>query len=198
MSSSVYLFGELKDGRRCWWNGIYRDATANFKPVSIPCFDDADATLVSFEFAIEARKRWRQDFGIVVHVALEKYGPTVSDDASQNSGEDTRTPQFVPFTNGLGLFVTPGTRPDGRCWYLRSGDVPSFRDHQRHTAIESISGATPQEAAQRAVDSWGVEILFRDPNQDARDEEERKKAALEANRRQLNGVLVRPGDRVGI
>jgi hypothetical protein len=195
--SSVYLVGETRDGRRCWFSGTYKDEIRNFKPLQIPQFDDVTGKEVSLEFALEARKRWREDFGAVVHVALEKYGPFISDDGSQNSGDDNRTPQFVLFTNGLGLTVTPGTRPDGRCWYVRASDIPSFKDHQRHTAIESIGGATPEKAAQRAVDSWGLEILFRDPDQDARDEAERQRVANGAKKRHLNGARIRPGDRAG-
>lgn len=192
--SLVYLVSETHDGRRCWFSGSFDTRTNKFQqPVNVPLFDDETGRQVSLEFAIEARKRWREDFGITVRICLEKYGQPIGDDGSQNSGEDNRTPQFVPFTNGLGLTATPGTRPDGRCWFVRAVDIPAFAEGTRHTAIESINGATPVEAAQRAVDCWGQQILFRDPNQDSRDEEARKKAAVEENKRRLNGARIRPG-----
>ena len=108
--------------------------------------------------------------------------------------QDLRQPQFVPFTNGLGLIVTPGNTPKGQTWFVKASEIPAFKIDGRHTAIESVSGATPIEAAQRAVDSWGQEILFRDPAQDERDEKARQQAQVVQQRNQTPRNI-RPGDR---
>ncbi len=108
--------------------------------------------------------------------------------------QDLRQPQFVPFTNGLGLQVTPGRTPRGDAWFVRAAGIPAFAQDGRHTVIESVSGATPIEAAQRAIDSWGQEILFRDPAQDERDEKARNQVQ-EAQRRNQTPQNIRPGDR---
>ncbi len=104
---------------------------------------------------------------------------------------DVRQKHFVKFTNGLGLYVTPGRDPIGEAWFVRAADVPSFVKDGRHTTIESISGRTPIEAAQRAIDLWSQNILFRDPADIAREQQERHQAAQQ--RTFTPGI--RPGDR---
>jgi hypothetical protein len=174
--SLVYLVGISKTGRRCWFTGTDTRLNRLQQPIQIPLFDDEQSKPVSLEFALEARDRWRRDFGIDGHIAIERDGAFIDEDRGAPALEhDLRRPQFVPFTNGLGLLVTPGRRPEGPCWFVRASDVPAFADGGRHTAIESATGTTPIEAAQRAVDSWGQEILFRDSAQDEHEQAAQKK-----------------------
>jgi hypothetical protein len=152
------------------------------QPVQFPIFDDENSKQVDLAFALDARERWRKDFGINVQITFEKYGPPIDEDRGAPALEqDIRQAQFVRFSNGLGLLVTPGRRPEGPCWFVRAADIPAFADGARHTAIESLAGNTPEEAALRAVDSWSQETLFRDPAQDERDEKARRQASQQKN-----------------
>jgi len=192
--SLVVIVGSTPDGRRCWFIGTDTRLNRYQQPVQYPLFDDENSKQVTLEFALDARERWRKEFGIDCHIAIEKYGKFIDDDHGNASPEqDLRQPQFVTFTNGLGLFVTPGNTPKGQAWFVKALDIPVFKTDGRHTAIESVSGATPIEAAQRAVDSWGQEILFRDPSQDERDEITRQAQATQ--RRNQAPRNIRPGDR---
>lgn len=193
--SLVFLVATSKDGRRCWFAGTDTRLNRFSQPVQFPLFDDESSKQVSLEFALDARDRWKNEFGIDCHIALEKYGKFIEDDHRPQAPEqDLRHPQFVPFTNGLGLQVTPGRTPRGDAWFVRAADIPAFAQDGRHTAVESVSGATPIEAAERAVDSWGQEILFRDPAQDERDEKARQQAQAVQQRNQTPRNI-RPGDR---
>ncbi len=163
--SLVYLVSTSKDGRRCWFTGTDTRLNRFSQPVQFPLFDDEASKQVSLEFALDARERWKKEFGIDCHIALEKYGKFIEDDHGLQAPEqDLRQPQFVPFTNGLGLIAFPATRPAGWCWAIRSVDIPSFQTDKKYTTIETIFGPTPEAAAQRAVDLYGQEILFVNPN----------------------------------
>jgi hypothetical protein len=162
--SLVYIAGISKDGKRCWFAGTVTRLNRLQQPIQVPLFDDEKSKQVDLAFALDARDRWRKDFGINVQITLEKYGPPIDEDRGAPALEqDFRRAQFVRFSNGLGLLVTPGRRPEGPCWFVRAADIPSFADGGRHAVIESVAGTTPIEAAQRAVDSWGQQILFFDP-----------------------------------
>jgi hypothetical protein len=193
--SLVFLCGTTKDGHRCWFVNTDTRLNRFQQPVQYPLFDDEASKQVTLEFALDARERWKKEFGIDCHIAVEKYGKFIEDDHGPQAPEqDLRQPQFVPFTNGLGLIVTPGNTPKGQAWFVKASDIPAFNIDRRHTAIESVSGATPIEAAQRAVDSWGQEILFRDPAQDERDEKARQQSQA-AQQRNQTPRNIRPGDR---
>jgi len=193
--SFAYLVSTSKDGRRCWFVGTDARLNQYQQPIQVPQFDDENSKPVSLEFALDAKVRWKREFGIDCHIAIEKYGEFIEDDHGPQAPEqDLRQPQFVPFTNGLGLQVTPGRTPRGDAWFVRAAGIPAFAQDGRHTVIESVSGATPIEAAQRAIDSWGQEILFRDPAQDERDEKARNQVQ-EAQRRNQTPQNIRPGDR---
>jgi len=193
--SLVYLVSTSKGGRRCWFVNTDTRLNKYKQPVQFPLFDDENSRQVSLEFALDAKERWLKEFGISCHIALEKFGNFVEEDRGTVTPEqDLRQPQFVPFTNGLGLIVTPGNTTKGQAWFVKASDIPVFKIDGRHTAVESVSGATPIEAAQRAVDSWGQEILFRDPAQDERDEQARQQAQA-AQQRNHTPRNIRPGDR---
>jgi hypothetical protein len=193
--SLVYLVSTSKDGRRCWFVNTDTRLNKYQQPIQVPQFDDENSKPVTLEFALDAKARWKREFGIDCYIAVEKFGQFIEDDhGPQAPDQDLRQPQFVPFTNGLGLIVTPGNTPKGQAWFVKASDIPAFKIDGRHTAIESVSGGTPVEAAQRAVDSWGQEILFRDPAQDERDEKARQQAQVVQQRNQTRRNI-RPGDR---
>jgi len=194
----AYLILTLKDGRRAW----YRDTDTRLDKwgavQQVPLFDDEKGKEVSIAFAIDARRAWRSycrsAFGSDTQVVHEKYGQPfeVGESPSGTPAPDVRQKHFVTFTNGLGLYVTPGRDPQGEAWFVRACDVPLLVKDGRHTAIESASGRTPQEAAQRAVDTHGSHILFENPEVVAERERQQQQAAQQIHTRRLAGV--RPGD----
>src|SRR5882724_8676095 len=162
--SHVYLVGTLKDGRRAWFVGTATWLNQIQQPVQVPLFDDEKSKPVSLEFALEARDRWQRDFGIDCHIAIERDRVFIDEGRGNAAPEqDLRRPQFVKFSNGLGIIVTPGNTPNGQTWFVKASDIPVFKIDGRHTAIESVSGDTQIEAAQKAVDTYGQQILFVDP-----------------------------------
>jgi hypothetical protein len=180
--SLVYIAGISKDGKRCWFTGTDTRLNQLQQLIQVPLFDDEKSKPVSLEFALEARDRWRKDFGINCHIAIERDGAFIDEDRGAPALEqDFRRAQFVSFTNGLGLIATPGNTPAGPCWFIKASDIPRFAQDGRYTVIESVSGATPIEAAQRAVDTYGQDVLFRDPAQDERDEKARQQASQQKN-----------------
>jgi hypothetical protein len=185
--SLVYLVSTSKDGRRCWFVNTDTRLNKYQQPIQVPQFDDENSKPVSLEFALDAREKWRREFGIECHIAIERYGPFIEDGRGPQAPEqDLRQPQFVPFTNDLGLQVTPAARPTGWCWAVRSVDIPFFQQDKKYTSIETIFGDTPEAAAQRAVDLYGQEILFANPNAIAEPAPAQKKVFTPG---------VRPGDR---
>ena len=192
--SLVYIVGIQPNGQMVWFCGLKEGLDQYKRPTQVPIWDDESGRTVDLSFALDARERWR-GLGLNIQITLEKYGPPIDEDRGAAAPEqDLRQPQFVPFTNGLGLISTPGNTPKGQAWFVKASDIPAFKIDGRHTAIESVSGATPIEAAQRAVDSWGQEILFRDPAQDERDEKARQEAQA-AQQRNQTLRNIRPGDR---
>jgi hypothetical protein len=197
--SSVYLIGEKRDGHRCWFAGTYRDTTVNFKPVQIPQFDDETGKQVSLEFAVAAQKRWREDFGITVSVALEKYGQPIATDYQQSPTERSadHPVRFVPLVgggvDGLGYFVR--FSPERREWYCRADMIDSMV--AQHRDRETLWAQTPEEVANKILAQWTITIAvpIEDPQAALRAEQQKKQQALEAQRRKSNGALVRPGDR---
>jgi len=193
----AFLVIKLKDGRRAW----YRDTDTRLDKwgavQQFPRFDDEKGKEVSVAFAIDASRAWRSfcrsAFGSDLQVVHEKYGQPfeVGDSPSAASAVDVRQKQFVRFSNGLGLYVTPGRNAQGEAWFVRASDIPGFLKDGRHTAIESVNGKTPEEAAQRAVDSWRQHILFRNPDEIVREEQERLRVVQE----KTFAAGIRPGDR---
>ena len=191
--SLVYIVGIQPNGQRVWFSGLDNKLDQYNRPIQVPLWENESGRQVDLAFALDARERWRSQ-GLNVQIVLEKYGMPIDEAHGAPPEQDLRQPQFVPFTNGLGLIVTPGNTPKGQTWFVKASEIPAFKIDGRHTAIESVSGATPIEAAQRAVDSWGQEILFRDPAQDERDEKARQQAQVVQQRNQTPRNI-RPGDR---
>lgn len=188
--SLVYLVGSTRDGRRAWFVGTDTRLNQLQRPIQVPLFDDTNSKPVSFEFALEARNRWRRDFGIDCHIALERDGVFIDEGRGNAAPEhDLRRPQFVKFSNGLGIIVTPGTTPNGQTWFVKASDIPVFKIDGRHTVIESVSGDTQIEAAQKAVDTYGQQILFANPEAIA----EKERQQVIKNKNYIPGL--RPADR---
>src|SRR5579862_3982382 len=193
----AYLVIVTKDGRRAWYRGTDTRFDRFGAVQQIPQFDDEKAKELKLDFAIDACKAWRSycrsAFDSDLQIVHDKYGEpfVVGESSSGTPAADVRQKHFVTFTNGLGLYVTPGRDPQGEAWFVRACDVPLLVKDGRHTAIESASGRTPQEAAQRAVDTHGSHILFENPEVVARAEQERQRAEQEKSFK----PGVRPGDR---
>jgi len=170
------------------------DGTRGTTPVVQPVFDDdveRSQVWTNPEFAVHARDYWRKrGFCVVIK---DRHGQVLfeRENTEEPRFDDSRVPRFVPFTNGLGLIVTPGNTPSGPTWFVRASDIPFFTADARHTAIESVSGDTPESAAQRAVDSWGPQILFADP-----DAADKQKAERQQQASQQTPFMprLRPGD----
>ncbi|MGB9474830.1 MAG: hypothetical protein WCE87_07140 [Candidatus Udaeobacter sp.] len=200
--STVYLAGQTKDGRRCWFNGTYRDEVVNFKPVQIPQFDDEHGKEVSLEFAQAARKRWLSDFGIIVSIAIEKYGQPIPTDDQQSLTERPADHPvlFVPLVgggvDGLGYHVR--FSPERKEWHVRADSIESML--AQHRDRETLWAKTPEDVVNKILAQWSLKIAvpIEDPQAAVRAAEQRKQQALEAQRRKSNGALVRPGDRAGI
>jgi hypothetical protein len=188
--SLVYIAGTSKGGKRCWFTGTDNRLNRLQQPIQVPLFDDENSRQVDLAFALDARERWRKDFGISVQITLEKYGPPIDEDRGIVAPEhDLRRPQFVKFSNGLGIIVTPGNMPNGQTWFVKALDIPVFKIDGRHTAIESVSGDSQIEAAQKAVDTYGQQILFADSEAIA----EKERQQVIKNRNYIPGL--RPADR---
>ncbi len=151
----------------------------------------SEAILFTPEMAVHLRDKLRA-LGNNVFVEDPEGNTLFERESSPPTGPDNRQPQYVTFTNGKVLLVTPAIRPKGQCWAIRAVDIPAFRENGKHTAIESVFGSSPEEAAQKAVDIHGQQILFADPNAAARAEQERQQAEKQKNRPPVN---LRPGDR---
>jgi hypothetical protein len=196
--SLVYLVVVLKDGRRGWYVASDTRLDEFKRPIQSPLFDDEKAKQVTLDFALDARERWRdycrQQLGADLRIAQEKYGTFIEEDRpSPSTGQDdSRVRRFVPFTNGLGLIVTPGNTPTGPAWFVRASDIPFFVSNGREAAVESVFGDTPESAAQRAVDVWGQQILFENPEAVAERERQQKQAEQQKLNSRFAGV--RPGD----
>jgi len=172
------------------------DGTRGMVPVLRPVFDDdieQSQVWTNAEFAIQARDHWRGKGYSVALRDREGNGPLFEREATEAPRYDnSRSRRFVPFTNGLGLYAVPCNTPEGPRWSVRAIDTPWFTQDARHTAVESVFGNTPEEVAQKAADVWGQQILFRDPDADAREEQQRQLVEQENNRLPAN---LRPGDR---
>lgn len=193
----AYLVITLKDGRRAWYRGTDTRLDKWGVVQQTPLFDDEKGKEVSLTFAIDASRAWRSycrsAFDSDLQIVHEKYGqPFDIGEAPANLGADLRQKHFVTFNNGLGLYVTPGNTPDGPAWFVKASDIPAFAQDNRHTTVESVFGGSPNEAAQRAVSLWGERVLFRDPAEIAREEQERQAAEQQKNRKTYPGI--RPGD----
>lgn len=102
-----------------------------------------EAKSLSLEYADVLRRRYKEEHGRPTHFTLQA-GSTeyVEEPNSTNAaGEDTR--QMMQYR---GLLVHPGidTKTGTRCWFVKTHDGPM--------QLESVRGATPEEAVDRAYE----------------------------------------------
>lgn len=193
----AYLVCILKDARRCWFREEERRIINNV-PVYFPIFDDEVSKEVTLQYALEVRKRWRQNFGINCHITLERYGSFVEEDYSLPSatGDDRyaqHESRFVPLVGGGvdGLGYTVRYNPS-RGWYCRADMVPSMAEHRDQ---ETLWDSTPEGVVEKILAQWGIKnaVPFVDPEAARREEFERQQAAQQQQERRFAGL--RPGDR---
>jgi len=197
--SLVYLVSTSKEGRRCWF--VNTDARLNKyqQPIQVPQFDDENSKQISLEFALDARERWRKDFGINVQITLEKYG--LPFDEKDSAPLLTERPvdhpsQFVPLTGGgvggRGYFIH--FSPERKKWYCRAIDIPSMV--AEHRDRETLWADKPEDVANKILELWGIKIAipFDDPEAIARKDQERQQAQV-AQQRNNRTPGIRPGDR---
>src|SRR5689334_9901712 len=104
--SLVYLVVVLSDGRRGWYVGSDTRLDEFKRPIQFPLFDDEKAKLITLDFALDARARWRdfcqQRFGSDLHISLDKYGHFVEKDYGKALTERPVEHQvrFVPLVGG--------------------------------------------------------------------------------------------------
>src|SRR5882762_1520884 len=197
--SLVYLVSTSKDGRRCWF--VNTDARLNKykQPVQFPLFDDENSKQVDLAFALDARERWRKDFGINVQITLEKYGPPFDEKGSApllTERPVDHPSKFVPLTggglDGRGYFIHYS--PERQKWYCRCVDIESMR--AEHRDRETLWADKPEDVANKILELWGdkIAVPVDDPEAIARKEQERQQAQ-EAQRRNQTPRNIRPGDR---
>ena len=132
---------------------------------TVPELDDDITQAINFspEIAITSRDLFRKQ-GCNCWIEDSHGNRLFERTDGPHPGSDNRQPQFVMFSNGLGLTVMPAIRSNGPCWTVRSIDIPTFAQDAKHTAVESVFGTTPEEAAAMAMDMWGQNILFPNPS----------------------------------
>jgi hypothetical protein len=83
-----------------------------------------------------------------------------SAEVAPTDSTDSRTPLFIIpddlLESRLGFLVRPGyTSSLGRCWCVRSCDVPSLLEDGRHETLETIYHKDPEWALYNARIAWG-------------------------------------------
>jgi hypothetical protein len=199
--SLVYLVSTSKDGRRCWF--VNTDARLNKyqQPIQVPQFDDENSKQVTLEFALDARERWRKDFGINVQITLEKYGKPFDEDHGIAAPALTERPIEHPTTHvplygggfdGKGYFIHYS--PERQKFYCRSIDIPSMI--AEHRDRETLWADKPEDVANKILELWGVKIAVpvEDPEAIEREQfaRQQEQAAQKRNQTPRN---IRPGDR---
>ena len=197
--SLVYLTASTPTGARAWFVALDSRLDKYKRPVQFPLFDDTNAKQISLEFALDARERWRKDFGINVQITLEKYGLPFDEKGSApllTERSVDHPSQFVPLTgggvDGKGYFIH--FSPERKKWYCRAIDIPSMV--AEHRDRETLWADKPEDVANKILELWGINIAvpFDDPNAIARAEAERQQAQA-AQQRNNRTPGMRPGDR---
>src|ERR1700687_138744 len=179
MTDRVHLVFSLPNhpGKKVYFHRLAEgsDGHRGMPAQTAPVFDDEIqfTTWLTSEIAVQQRDFWRErGYRVVIE---DRQGNVLfeREQSSEARYNDSQTRRFVPFTNGLGLIVTPGNTPSGPCWFVKAEDIPAFLPNKCYTAIESVCGTTPEEGAKPAVDLWSQNILFRDPADIAREQQER-------------------------
>jgi hypothetical protein len=191
----VYLVLEWS-GKRAWFAGTDVRLNEFQESVQVPLFNDEAAKLVEFDFAQDARNRWREycrkKFQSDLHISVEKYGTFIDEDRpAPSTGRDDRMPMFVFTTVGdeLGYLVHPVTPPSGPCWCLK------FSDHR--LSSQNVFAESPEACVEKARTMGFLEIEKPQvyPLKAQRDAE-RKRLAEQASRNPL-APRTRPGDQRG-
>jgi hypothetical protein len=199
MTDRVHLVFSLPNhpGKKVYFHRLSEvsDGRRGMQAQTAPVFNDEIqfTTWYSPDVAVQQRDHWRErGYRVVIedrlaNVLFER------EQSSEPRYNDFRVRRFVLFTNGLGLYAVPCNTPDGPRWTVRAIDIPAFAENNRHTSIESVFGNTPEEAAQRATDSWGQQILFENPEAVTARERQQRQAEQQKLNSRFAGV--RPGDR---
>ena len=197
--SLTYLVSTSKDGRRCWFVNTDTRLNRFQQPVQFPLFDDENSKQVSLEFALDARDRWRREFGINAEIVVEKYGRPI--DQKDSASLPIERPvehrsQFVPLTgggvDGKGYFIH--FSPERKKWYCRAIDIPSMI--AEHRDRETLWADSPEAVANKVLELWGINVAvpFEDPQAAVRAEQARLQEQAERKRSQTPRNI-RPGDR---
>jgi len=169
------------------------------QPIQFPLFDDESSKQVTLEFALDARERWRKDFGINVQITLEKYGPPFDEKDSAPLLTERladHPSQFVPLTgggvDGKGYFIH--FSPERKKWYCRAIDIPSMV--AEHRDRETLWADKPEDVANKIIELWGTTIAVPvvDPEAVERERFARQQAQA-AQQRNDRTPGMRPGDR---
>ena len=193
----VHIVRILRSGQRAWLASVANDRDRFGQTLLKVDWDDdfRQSHTLTFEFANIVRRRLLEEKRLDVHFALEPNGPFIDEPeplASSSRFEDSRQEHFVALdVQGRGFIVVPGHHQNfGPSWFVRALDQPTLSD-RRH-GIESVHGATPQEAAVRARDTWGEQFMFQDPDAPAREAVARR-AAQQVEVQNQNVPRIRPG-----
>lgn len=162
--------------------------------------DVADAAkFTSLDLLTAARSRFRADFPrfTIFIEDLAGNGPLFEPRQVEPTTEDHRTPMWVVEDQDtfLGFLTVPAWSPTlGRCFALRSSDVPAIVASRRHEVLETIYAETPEAAVQRGKELWGsLMVPFANPQFEAQAQEEIKQFAAEIKNHGKTG-RPRPGD----
>lgn len=129
----VFLF---PDGRRVWFSHTdRRQHPKTFQWITQPIADDdpRKSRPMRYDVAFMAAKRWREEFGYNVRLALEQFGEFIDEPEQSTPAMAERTPKHASVAGVGDILIVPGS---DRFWYVR---FPG-------SAIESLKGNTPEEA----------------------------------------------------
>jgi hypothetical protein len=146
--ATVFIFFEPQQGRRFWVadTDSRRDRFGNL--MLIPILDDEARFAKSWRYDLAqiAARRFNTEGAVITSGHRAKFSLQASDSSQAIDSEVTpiqREDQRVPM-HYKGLLAVPGrdTRTGEECWWVR---FPG-------TTIESIRGATPEEAVDKAFE----------------------------------------------
>jgi hypothetical protein len=163
--------------------------------------DPRESKSMSYELAIIAQRRFREELGILFRLALEQHGEFIDEAFTPaNEEPDVRIPllvcpdDLIPLD--LWFTIRPANTVFGRCWCCRPQDIPSLRESLGK--IDTIYGRpeeSPEEVLERARRHWkslGLKVEGSPhPNADERDNAELKQILQEPKN---PGQRRRPGD----
>jgi hypothetical protein len=195
--AQVYLVGVPPQYPcRCWLVGTESRKLRSGEIVDAPVLDDSKAKLCDLDYAIEAKRFWKEKLSLTLHISAEKYGQFIAEDLSDPAVETTNHEiRFVPLTggnvDGKGYFAK--YNPQLRRWYIRAIDIPSMA--VEHAAKETLWADSPEGVVSKVLEHWGLHIAvpFDDPAAIEKARQEQEKAQQAAQHVRIAGL--RPGDR---